>query len=350
MVTTTLDDDGTEHALPPDSRDHPTNSGDEGMMWFAGGVFLVLAGAGVFWWIRRRRQRRSRLISLVALVREPATFDPAVLASVAGRAWQADLGDGSSQGDDGFVVGVGVMNTIMHEGRMFLVNSFPRPYVEEVEKTAQGISDLRIRELFLEHRGWFSCDALGVDGRTSEEEVRDWYHRLGTLFAELLDENCLLIFVPDVGRGFPINEDTEVALCSPDPVRALQETLTLPIIAVADDDPLMRQAVELAREAWPRFVAAFEKRVGENFSVKAPVTRDGNTEFIWISVTSLEGDRIYGELGNEPGNLGSLKLGSKVSVPVADLNDWCYMDQEGNVAGAFTVEAVQKAQQRHRRN
>ena len=77
-----------------------------------------------------------------------------------------------------------------------------------------------IRDLFRQHQAWFSCDALGVDGSTSEQECLDWYRRLGTLFAELLDDNCLLIFLPDTSQAFPINEDTETALRSENPVKA----------------------------------------------------------------------------------------------------------------------------------
>ncbi|MGE5191742.1 MAG: DUF2314 domain-containing protein [Deltaproteobacteria bacterium] len=317
------------------------------MLWVAVGVGVALAGGIVYWWIRRRR--RSRLISFVALLREPLAFDPAVLARVAGKVWNADLGDGTSEGPDGFVIGVEITSSIMHEGRMYLVNTFPKPYVEDPEKVAEGIADKRIRGLFREHRAWFSCDALGVDGTTSEEEVGEWYRRLGKLFAELLDENGLLIFLPDTDRAYPINEDTEAALRSEDPVGALQETLTVPIIEVADDDPLMQAAVKKARQDWPAFVAAYEAGDGENFSVKAPVTHADNTEFIWISVTSLEGGRVYGKLGNDPGDLGPLKLGSKVSVPVAELNDWCYIDREGTMAGGFTIEAVHKAARRRRK-
>jgi uncharacterized protein YegJ (DUF2314 family) len=235
---------------------------------------------------------------------------------------------------------------IMYRGQMHLINRFSRPYVDDHEKMAEGIPDMRLRSLFREHQAWFSCDALGVDHATSDEDIGDWYQRLGKLFAELLDENCLLILVPDTNRAYAINDDTEAALRSDDPLGALQNTLTAPIIEVSDEDPLMKAAVEKARAAWPGFVAAFEARAGENFSVKAPVTHADNTEFIWISVTSLEGERIYGELGNDPGNLGPLKLGSKVSVPVAELNDWCYIDREGNMAGGFTIEAMQKAAQR----
>jgi uncharacterized protein YegJ (DUF2314 family) len=317
------------------------------MLWVA--IAAVVISIGAFLYARRGRRRRSRLISFVALVREPVRFDPAVLARLAGKTWNADLGDGTSEGADGFVAGVDVMNTIVHDGRMFLINSFPKPYTEDTEKAASGIPDLRTRTLFREHQAWFSCDALGVDGTTSEEEVRVWYQRLGKLFAELLDENCLLIYMPDTGLAYPINEDTETALRSDDPARALQESLTLPIIEVSADDPLIKQAVQKARQDWPRFLAAYEAKAGENFSVKAPVTHGGHTEFIWISVTSLEGERVYGELGNDPGNLGSLRLGSKVSVQVEDLNDWCYIDPQGNLNGGFTIEAVQKASRRSRR-
>jgi uncharacterized protein YegJ (DUF2314 family) len=82
---------------------------------------------------------------------------------------------------------------------------------------------------------------------------------------------------------------------------------------------------------------------------RLPVTGGGNTEFIWISVTAMEGDLVYGEIGNDPANLGSLKLGSKVSVPIADLNDWCYMDTQERMVGGFTIEAVTNAARRHKK-
>ncbi len=318
------------------------------MIWIAIVVILTLIGGFVYWWMRRRKQR-TRLVSLVALVKEPVEFDPAVLARLAGKAWGADLGDGETEGADGFVACAGVVNTIVHQGRMFLINCFPNPYSDNSEEAAEDIADLRIRPLFVEHRAWFSCDALGVDGTTGEEEILEWYRRLGKLFGELLDDNCLLIYLPDAKALYPINEDTEAALRSENPLADLHATMTVPVIEVSDDDPLMLQAVEKARQSWPEFVAAYEAQAGKNFSVKAPVSYADNTEFIWVAVTSIEGERVYGELANEPANLGPLKLGSKVSVLVADLNDWCYFDSQGNLKGGFTIEAVQKAAQRSRK-
>jgi uncharacterized protein YegJ (DUF2314 family) len=316
-------------------------------MWIGAGIATtVLLVGGYFFW-RARRRKQPRMIAFVALLREPFSLDPAVLAQVAGKVWSADLGDGTSEGADGFVVGADPMNTIFHEGRMFLINSFPTPYVENPEEAAEGIADLRLRQPFSEHQAWFSCDALGIDGTTPEEDVREIYRRLGKLFAELLDDNCLMIFLPDTSRGYVINEDTEAALRSDDPIAALQATVTVPIIHVSEDDPRMKQAQQQARDEWPKFAAAFEARLGENFSVKAPISGGGNTEFIWLSVTAIEGDRIYGELGNDPGNLGMLRLGSKVSTPVADLNDWCYVDPHGELCGGFTIAVVKEAAKRN---
>lgn len=316
------------------------------MIWVGIGIGVVLAaaGGGLYW--RHRRRTRHRLISFVALLKEPMSFDPAVLAAVAGKAWRADLGDGSSEGADGFVVGAGPFNTIMHDGRMFLVNGLPSPYVDEVEKTAEKITDLRLRKLFLKHKAWFSCDALGVDGSTSEEAVREWYRRLGPLFAELLDENCLLVFLPDSGSAYAVSAETESALRSADPVEALRSGMLAPVVQVSDDDPRMKAAVAKARKDWPAFVAAYETGAGEGFSIKAPVSHGGNTEFIWITVTAIEGERVYGELANDPADLGPLKLGSKVWVKVSRLNDWIYVDPAGNPVGAFTMAAMQKAAKR----
>lgn len=316
------------------------------MRWIIAGVVIAALVAAIVFFLRQRRRKKHRMLAIVALRSEQATFDPAILATVAGKAWDADLGDGSSEGRDGFVACAGIVNMISHDGRMIMINNFDRPYVENVEEVAESIVDLRLRSLFAQHSAWFSCDAMGVDGSTTDDEVRDWYRRLGRLFCELLDDGCLAIYLPDNGRAYPINDDTILALQSDDVVTALQQALPAPMVGISDDDPAMVAAVQRARDEWPRFVAAFETTQGSDFAVKAPVTRGDATEYIWIAVTALEGERIYGTLANEPAQLGSLKLGSKVAVPLGELNDWCYLDPAGKAVGAFTVEVLQRASKR----
>ncbi len=311
------------------------------MYWIAGLAILLLAGLA-FWWWWKRRESPTRLISFVALLREPKTIAAADLARIAGAVWHADLGDGQSEGKDGFVVGVDVISTIKCRDRLFLVNSFPKPYVDNTQEAAEQIPELRLRQLFAAHQAWFSCDALGVDRNTSEQEVHSILQMLGKLFAELLDDQCLLIYLPDAGEAFPITDQTKVALRMKDPVAALRDNTLAPMVEIDPDDPEMIKAVAEARAAWPRFVAAFEARAGQHFSVKAPVTYKDNTEFIWIEVESLEGDYLYGVLANEPGDLGPLKEGSKVRVPVAELNDWCYLTDKEDIVGGFTVQVAFK--------
>ena len=217
------------------------------MTFIIGITVAALAGIGGWLYWRMRRRRASRMISLVALLREPVTFDPFVLAKTAGRAWNADLGEGAGEGEDGFAFCTGPVNTIIHDNRPYLVNCMPMPYVDDPEAASESIVDLRIRKLFREHQAWFSCDALDVDGASTAAEISEAYRRLAKLFAEFLDENCLLIYVPDTSRAYSINDETQRALQSVDPLVALDETRTGPVIWVPDDDPLMQEAVAKAR-------------------------------------------------------------------------------------------------------
>jgi len=266
-----------------------------------------------------------------------------ILSKTVENAWGVDLSGETADEKDGFLVGGDPIYTMFCKGEMWLINNFPRPYMENLEKAAEEFTDLRMRDLFLNHKAWFSIDAMGVEESTTEEQVRAIYRKLGPLFADLLDDQCLLIFLPESGRAFPINDDTDAALRSEDPVGELSQTSTVPIIQVPDDDPEMVKAVAQARKDWPQFVAAFEAGKGETFAIKAPVTHEDHQEFIWIKVLAIEGDRIHGTLENEPANLGPLIYGSKVTVPLGDLNDWVYIDETQNRIGGFTVAVIMNA-------
>lgn len=317
-------------------------------MWWLPTLIILVSIGSLFWWLRRRRaQPKARLVSIVGLVTEPFTFDPPVVAAMVQRAWKCDVGDGTESGPDGFVVGGETPMTLVRcQDEMFMLNAFPSPYIENPEQAAEQIGDLRLATLFGEHRAWFSVDAFGIEPETPEEKVQAAYRRLGSLFAEFIDERCQLIFLPDCNQLFPVNEETEAALRSDDPYTALVRTLPAPLVSVNHDDPLMREAEQTARERFPEFVAAWETQAGKDFMLKAPVERGGTTEFIWINVTAMEGDRLYGTLANEPFQLAGLSLGSKVSVAVGDLNDWGYIDPKDNFVGGFTITAMQKALQR----
>ena len=322
----------------------------EGRMWYVVAILCVLV-AGFTYWHRSRRasggEDEHQMLSIVAMLRVPQRLEPIYIASAAKRAWDADLshGEEEGEGEDGFVVGNDELPTLVvsFRGRMILVNNFSHPYVDDPQTVADSIPDLRLRGLVAEHTAWLSCDAMGVESFDDRDAVLDWYQILGKLISELVDDNCLAIFVPQTGQVFPNMSETLEMLKSADPINALNEDAPVPVIPISDDDPRMMAAVDEARRTWPQFVSAFEQRDGENFGIKAPVTENGNTEFIWMTVTALENGTIFGELANEPIDLGNLTHGSRVRVEESELNDWAYIGRDGQPNGMFTVKVLSDA-------
>lgn len=319
-------------------------------MWpylIGGVVVLVIAIGGFFWW-RKRKRDEHRLVSFVALLKEPRPLEAVYLQTAAKKAWDADLSLGEdAEGEDGFIVGEDFSCFVMFRGRIMLVNNFPSPYMDDAEKFAESIPDLRLRQIVAEHTAWMSVDAMGASMGDDPETVRDWYRVLGPLLAEFVDENCLGIYMPDRGRLYAANPETLEMLRSEDPLAKIEaEGGETPVFEVSDDDPAMQKAVEEARRRWPEFVTAFEADNSRQAAVKAPICRGDNCEFIWIEVTAIENDVIYGKLGNEPVNLPGLKLGSRVRTTVAELNDWGYVDEKGEFIGGFTVAVMMKAAER----
>jgi uncharacterized protein YegJ (DUF2314 family) len=141
--------------------------------------------------------------------------------------------------------------------------------------------------------------------------------------------------------------ETERKLRSEDPLQALHDWYYPPVLSIEADDPEMRAAVQTARDRWPDFVAAFESRNEDldgtdvPFLVKAPFTDGTQVEFMWVRVTGIENEIIYGILENTPANVSGIREGSRVRVRLENVNDWmCVVD--GQPAGAFTLAVLAK--------
>lgn len=290
----------------------------------------------------RRRPPEQRVVSLVLLLRDERYLDVAILQRLAERALEVEFDD--SDDPENFVVMVkdDVNYMIRARGEMFLVNNYPRPYVDDVQRAGDEIPELRLRQAFLEHRAWLSVDRFGPP-TLSEEEA---FHWIGCLVAELLDEDCTAIFCPTNHRGCVREEDHEEILRGPEPLQIFHTSHRPPVVGASDSDPAMLRAVEEARERWPEFTAAFERRgSGDVFSVKAPIGIGGATEYMWLSVGALENDIVYGRLDNDPVCVGKIKAGDRVRVPAKEINDWLYVSGDQH-CGGFTVAILMAKQQR----
>ncbi len=288
---------------------------------------------------------KKPLISLVLLLRQPRYLEARVLAESVSAAW----GEKYSSGDDGdkdstrWVVGATpTFITNAPEG-IFMINNFDHQYFDNMKGVLDYLQELRLHKAVEEHQAWLSVDLISLhDESAAPESV---YPRIAKLIAELAGPDCTALFQPGPGRINVWDDQLERKLRGPDLLEAFRVQSNVPVIGVDDDDPRMKDAVEQARARWPEFVEAFQKRDGKNFSVKAPITVDNRREFIWVEVNGLEPEYIHGTLANNPINLGDMKMGDRLEVPLKDLNDWAFLRNDEPV-GMFTVKVISDIQKR----
>src|SRR5262249_17477661 len=133
------------------------------------------------------------LIALVLLLRAPRELDSTQLAQLASAALGRSFHDDDPEATDCFVTGVNPSFILKNGPHTFLINNFPCPYMEDPQKVAESIAELRLRKAVREHSAWLSVDLLG-DWKS--EEILDIYQSIGKLTAALAEEDCLAIFAP----------------------------------------------------------------------------------------------------------------------------------------------------------
>jgi len=282
------------------------------------------------------------LIALVLFLREPRELDSAQLAELAGSALGSSFLDDDPDATDSFVTGTEPSFILKHGPHTFLINNFPRPYMDNPEEAAEAIGELRLRKAVREHTAWLSVDLLG---EWAPDDLPEIYRTIGKLTAALADEDCLAIFAPATGQANIFDLEMRDRLCGDNPLGLFEFSPHPPVVPVSGDDPRLKAAVSQARRSWPDFVTAFEERQPEqHFAVKARIGDDESFEFMWLTVTGLEHGFIYGRLDNDPIELTSIRCGDRVRVPLKDLNDWLYTHGE-QMTGGFTIEVLRRIQE-----
>ncbi|MEW6304265.1 MAG: DUF2314 domain-containing protein [Verrucomicrobiota bacterium] len=284
------------------------------------------------------------MISLVLFLKEPRYLECAVLANILESAWQTKFitSEGEKEGTQNYVVGESPMFIVGTREAMFLIHNHPRQYFDDTETVVEELREARMRKAVAEHQAWLSVDLLRPLDESRAPE--SFYPQIARLVAELAGPDCLGLFQPHTSRFNPWDESLAEKLRGAAPLSAVSEYSDAPVIAVKDDDPRMVAAVAEARQRWPEFVEAFRQRTeGQHFSIKAPITRGENTEFIWVKVFGLEPEYIHGHLGNNPVNLDGMKLGDQVEVPLKDLTDWVFI-RDAKPVGLFTPKVIDQVQ------
>jgi hypothetical protein len=219
-------------------------------MWRLLGLVVValMAVFGYFIFFRDEESdeegEKEPFLSLVLLLREPRYLDATILAQIASRAWDIDVTASNdateTDGEDvedgvtqaaaaesnedekvGFITGEAPLYMGMHSSAIFIIHQRDEPYVEDLAKVAEQITELRTRQAILAHRSWIAVDVMHWFGEGSG--IEESYRLIARLLAELADDNVLAIVDPDANQIFCYDPETEQKLRSDNPLAALRE-------------------------------------------------------------------------------------------------------------------------------
>jgi uncharacterized protein YegJ (DUF2314 family) len=302
----------------------------------------VVIGLGGWWAIRRRPAARDGdepVVSLVALLERPAQLESTLVAVRASEAWGIDVGTEEDENETAYAVGESPHFLVRREAWLLAVHDVDEPYFDDPDRVANYAPDLRTRRAIERHRGWLSVDVLYAPRGADPAEA---YRLIGRLLAELVGDDLLAVRHPDDARIHPRTPELLPALRSDDPLAALRAIGVPAVLTIREDDPRMVAAVATARSRWAEFVAAFESRTTDDgYTVKVPIGDGESTEFLWVNVTAIENDVVYGTLGNDPVGLRNHRLHDRAAVRVRDVNDWLYVSG-GRTEGGFTLELFRR--------
>lgn len=287
------------------------------------------------------------MTSVVLLLRRSRFLDANGLSTYLKSAWGQEFSTRSdtdeskpkdAPGPEWYVVGQSPIFMVGTPHGMFTVHNHDRTYFNDQKGAADEIKDLRSRKAVLDSRAWLSVDYLG-GSFTDRKEAYPWIMKA---ISEISGPEATALFLPEEGRLLPWNDGLETKLKSADVYQLFSEIEQPLVVPVASGDAALLAAKEEAHRRWPEFVDSFNRKDGEGFSVKAPITRGETTEHIWIEVDALDSAKVMGRLGNDPVDLDGLRLGSRVEVPVEDVEDWAILKGDKPV-GLFSLDAVQNA-------
>jgi|GEM_PF-1210542 len=292
-------------------------------------------------------------ISVVLLRSKPWSGDLRTVERAAQQAW-LDL-DGTERTVSARTIEVAVPGVEGKVESYLLLAEPPLPRLQEqaivviavaapyaAPETAR-ITDGALRALFEKHQAWIAIDLFRVSATQedlSSQQKAAFYRAACALADRLLDQDSLMIYLPELRRGYAVSERTAKALRASEPLRALASTVE-PIVEIGPDDPELKAAEAKARERLEEFIEAFRAGVGERHAVKVRLQEGDVSEVIWIRVLSIEGDTIRGAIANVPYRL-KLEVGDVVEATLDDVHDWAYMAEDGSIVGAFTAEVLKR--------
>lgn len=111
---------------------------------------------------------------------------------------------------------------------------------------------------------------------------------------------------------------------------------------VSSADTAMTWGIEKANLTLAYFQESLAKPRPEQqyFSVKAEIIDGRHTEHIWLTEPHFDAEgNMFGTVGNEPIDVGNVRLGEKIGVSPNHISDWMILEH-GRLIGGYTIRAI----------
>ena len=154
---------------------------------------------------------------------------------------------------------------------------------------------------------------------------------------------ALLYFVANSGLLGIFDQDKPVAIPAAAPGKSELDARPVKenVIAYHTSDSTMNGAKKKARQTLPRFVELIDANAPGTYTVKFPLTQNGETEHIWMQLTGHDKDGFTGLLANDPINGNKYRMGDRMKVAKADVEDWM-INTGSEMYGGYTVRVMLK--------
>lgn len=219
----------------------------------------------------------------------------------------------------------------------------------DMENAARKHEHAVPRNALINHTAWVSVDAMGVNASISKEARAKVYSLLAPIAAELLDDQCMLLYLPAEDRIAEPGTQSEAMLREGRIAELFSDDdLHAPLFQTSKEDEHINRAMDEARARLPEFCAAWERLGAKTKGMvkgRFPTGDASESEFIWVSVRSMTDAGFEGTIENNPVAPNIPKKGATVTVPLEDVVDWAYLDEQEKPHGLF-VDRILMARQR----
>lgn len=112
------------------------------------------------------------------------------------------------------------------------------------------------------------------------------------------------------------------------------------VVSYSTEDKAMQAAKDSGRSTLKRFHELMAAGTPGTYTVKFPLTQNGATEHIWLQLVGYSDGSYIGLLADVPVNGNKYKMGDRMTVTEADVEDWMIKNGKVIYGGYTTRQAL----------